>query len=116
MELAEIVRIQIEADKRRGFLVEFTSDAAREDQLNRDVVGLIGEVGEFANLLKKVSLARRTEGYDGPSLAEASQDLREELVDATIYIMRPFSILDGNLEQEILAKMKVNDDRYRQFE
>ena len=112
MDLSEIVQRQIEADEKRGFSVKFSSDSMREEQLTRDTVGLIGEVGEFANLLKKVGLALNTTGYVGPSLSEASHDLREELADATIYIMRLSTILDGNLEQDILEKMKKNDDRY----
>lgn len=116
MELSEIVRRQIEADVRRGFPVQFASDSAKEEQLTRDTVGLMGEVGEFANLLKKVSLGLKTDGYDGPSLSESSHDLREELADATIYIMRLSAILGGNLECDILAKMKKNDARYSSLE
>ena len=116
MELSEIVRRQTEADERRGFPVKFTTDRAREEQLTRDVVGLMGEVGEFANLLKKVSLTLNTKGYVGPSLSEASQDLREELADAAIYIIRLSAILNGNLEHDILDKMKKNDERYSDLE
>ena len=116
MDLSTIVQKQIEADERRGFTVKFSSNTAAEEQLTRDTVGLMGEVGEFANLLKKVSLSLRTEGYVGPSLNEASQELREELADAAIYIIRLSAILGGNLEDDILAKMEVNDARYRDLE
>lgn len=116
MEVSELVRRQIERDKKRGFPVEFASELEREAQMNRDTVGLIGEVGEFANLLKKVSLALINEGYEGPSLSEAAGDLREELADATIYIMRLSAILGGDLEQDILEKMKKNDSRYKHLE
>lgn len=116
MELSALISEQIKRDRRRGFAVDFETDAAREDQLMRDLVGLFGEVGEFSNLLKKVVLARTTSGYSGPTLEEAAVELREELADATIYIFRLATILGGNLEQDILAKIKRNDERYRDLE
>jgi len=116
MELSSLISEQIERDRRRGFAVDFETDAAREEQLMRDLVGLFGEVGEFSNLLKKVLLARTTPGYKGPSLGHATADLRDELADATIYIFRLATILGGNLEQDILAKIKRNDERYRNLE
>lgn len=116
MDLSAIVKRQIEADERRGFPVRFSSDSERHDQLVRDLVGLLGEVGEFANALKKVGLAQNTENYVGPTLSEASIHLREELADATIYIIRLSTILGGSFEDDLLAKMDVNDERYRALE
>lgn len=116
MDFSQIIQRQIEADKRRGFAVSFASDAERLDQLIRDAVGLMGEVGEFANMLKKVDLARTVKAYVGPSLSEASANLREELADAVIYIMRLTTILGGDLQQDVLTKMDQNDKRYRDLE
>ena len=116
MDLSEMVRKQIEADERRGFTVEFETENERIDQLMREIVGLVGEVGEFSNALKKVSLSLTTSDYRGPSLSEASPHLREELADAAIYIFRLSTILHGDLERDILAKMRVNDERYRHLE
>lgn len=116
MEFSQIIQRQIDADKRRGFLVEFASDTELHDQLVRDAIGLVGEVGEFANMLKKVDLARRVKAYVGPSLSDASANLREELADAVIYIMRLTTILGGDLQQDVLAKMDQNDKRYRDLE
>lgn len=112
MQLSALINEQIERDRRRGFGVDFENDEAREDQLMRDLVGLFGEVGEFSNLLKKVSLARTVEGYAGPSLAEATPALREELADAAIYLFRLVTILGGDLEHDIRAKIALNDQRY----
>lgn len=116
MELSSLISEQIERDRRRGFTLDFDSDTAREEQLMRDLVGLFGEVGEFSNLLKKVTLARTISGYSGPTLAAAAPQLREELADAAIYIFRIATILGGNFEQEVLAKIKHNDERYRDLE
>lgn len=116
MELSALIEQQIERDRRRGFPVDFASDGGRLDQLMRDLVGLLGEVGEFANLLKKVGLAHSTPGYVAPSLSEVNQELREELADVAIYLFRLVTILGGDLEQDILRKVGINDERYRDFE
>ena len=112
MELASLIQQQIERDRRRGFRVDFEEDGDRIDQLMRDLVGLFGEIGEFANLLKKIGLGETTAGYVGPSLADAGAELREELADAAIYLFRLATILGGNLEQDILRKIHINDERY----
>jgi NTP pyrophosphatase (non-canonical NTP hydrolase) len=116
MDLSRIAQIQIEADVKRGFSKELQTDAERIAQLSRDTVGLIGEVGEFANLLKKADLTSRIEGYDGVSIKAASAELREELADAMIYIIRLASVLGGDLEDDLLKKMMKNDERYRHLE
>lgn len=116
MDLSAIVKRQIDADERRGFKIHFDSEGERHDQLTRDLVGLVGEVGEFANELKKVSLTLSTPGYAGPTLADATPHLREELADAAIYLFRLSTILGGDIETDILAKMSINDTRYRELE
>lgn len=116
MEFSALVGRQIAADERRGFPVRFPTEVERHDQLVRDLVGLMGEVGEFANALKKVSLALNTNGYSGPTLAETAPHLREELADVAIYLFRLSTILGGDLEQDILLKMNENDERYRGLE
>lgn len=116
MELNALVSRQIAADRRRGFPVDFTSTADRLVQLERDLIGLTGEVGEFANALKKVRLALENERYEAATLDEAGAHLREELVDALIYIMRLSFILGGDLEQDLGDKMGKNDLRYGSIE
>lgn len=116
MQLVDLVKKQIEADERRGFPVRFSADSARIDQLMRDMVGLVGEVGEFADLLKKVGLAVSNPGYVGPTLSHAGPQLRSELADICIYVFRLCTILDGDLEQDILKKMAVNQERYSHLE
>lgn len=116
MQLSEIIKKQIDADTRRGFPTSFHNERDLQDQLMRDLVGLVGEVGEFADLLKKVGLVLSTPGYRGPSLAEAAPQLRSELADVAIYLFRLSAILDSDLESDILRKMKVNDERYQYLE
>lgn len=116
MELSALIEQQIDRDRRRGFKIDFEDNAAREQQVMHDLVGLLGEIGEFANALKKVTLARTTPGYEGQTLAQATAHLREELADAAIYIFRLSRLLGGDLEADILEKISRNDERYRQLE
>ncbi|TGT46298.1 MazG nucleotide pyrophosphohydrolase domain-containing protein [Mesorhizobium sp. M8A.F.Ca.ET.165.01.1.1] len=116
MELAALVESQIAADRRRGFPVDFDSEAGRLAQLEKDLIGLMGEVGEFANVLKKVRLAVAHKDYRGPSLGEVAPDLREELADVLIYLIRLSVILGGNLENDLIRKMRINDGRYGPLE
>lgn len=116
MDLGDLIKQQIERDRHRGFAIDFEDDRSRVDQMMRDLVGLMGEVGEFANLLKKVGLAQNVQGYSGPSLNHAALELREELADATIYLFRLVTILNGDLEQDVLRKIGINDERYRKLE
>ncbi len=116
MDLSELVQSQISADRRRGFAVDFAGDPDRIVQIERDLIGLLGEVGEFANVVKKIRLAATHSGYRGPSLEQAALGLREELADALIYLMRLSFIIGGDLEGDLLAKMKANDIRYGHLE
>lgn len=112
MELSKLIERQLLSDRRRGFLVDFATDADRLRQIEEDLIGLFGEVGEFANLIKKVRLSQDHADYSGPQLGEVSHPLRIELADAAIYIFRLSAILGGNLEEDILEKMNLNDVRY----
>lgn len=116
MELSKLIQEQVNRDRKRGFRVDFELDAEREDQLMRDLIDLVGEVGEFSNLLKKVMLTRTVAGYEGPNLTSAGPELREELADAAIYIFRLATVLGTNLEEDIIAKISKNDGRYQRLE
>ena len=112
MQLSEIVDKQVAADRKRGLPVELETERKRYEQLTKDLVGLIGEIGEFANIVKKVGLKIEHPTYSGPSLHEASPQLREELADTLIYVLRLSAILGTDLENDVLRKMALNDARY----
>lgn len=116
MDLSSLIEIQISADRRRGFNVDFDTEIECLSQLEKDVVGIVGEIGEFANLLKKIRLAATRPEYNGPSLREVNLELREELADAFIYLIRLSVILGGNLEADLVQKMQLNETRYRTLE
>jgi NTP pyrophosphatase (non-canonical NTP hydrolase) len=116
MDLSALIAQQIEADRKRGFTLDFDDLPSRMEQLERDLIGLVGEIGEFANLLKKVRLSVSHPGYSGPGFEKASPHLKEELADALIYLMRLSVLLGGDLEGELVRKMRVNEIRYGSLE
>jgi NTP pyrophosphatase (non-canonical NTP hydrolase) len=42
--------------------------------------------------------------------------MREELADALIYLMRLSAVLGGDLEADLIHKMRVNERRYGPLE
>jgi deoxycytidine triphosphate deaminase len=110
--LASLCRRQIDADRLHGFPVDLPDDAARCGQISRDLVGLVGEVGEFANLIKKVELTMMRPGYAGSDLAVAEPKLRMELADVQIYLMRLAHLVRADLTEAVLEKMRLNNERY----
>ncbi|UWF60998.1 hypothetical protein [Brucella sp. 2716] len=113
MNLRDIIERQAKADQIRGFPLTFNNPRDQFAQINADLVGLMGEIGEFANLVKKVGLSTINTNYVGPTLNDSVDELREELADATIYIIRLSLLLGGDLEEDILKKMDFNDKRYK---
>src|SRR4051812_29830790 len=100
MDISTFVQMQIRADEERGFPVKFDDDRSRVTQLMKDLVGLFGEIGEFSNLLKKIEIKLEYPAYDGPSLTESREQLREEVVDSLIYLIRLSAILETDLAAE----------------
>ncbi len=116
MEISELVHKQISIDRTHGFEVEFNSEEELVTQIERDLIGLTGEVGEFANIVKKIRLNIEHNEYEGPTLTEAQDDLREELADVLIYLMRISAELQCDLEAEVLKKMNKNVLRYNRLD
>lgn len=115
MDLNEISKQQIKMDELHGFPVKFPTVREKFQQLTKDLVGLFGEIGEFANIVKKINIKlERPEEYKF-ELSDADTLLREELVDSLIYIIRIGAILDIDLQKELLKKMQSNAVRYEQL-
>ncbi len=112
MDLRTIIEKQIEMDARHGFPVSFDSEKETYAQLSKDLVGLLGEIGEFANIVKKLNIKLdRPRDYELDT-ASAKRQLGEELADTLIYIMRLAVILNVDLEEQLLKKMQRNELRY----
>ena len=107
MELTKLIQLQADFDRGHGvakpFFVPISSDNLHE--LEHLVVCLIGEVGEFANELKKV--VRGDASYE-----ERQAALAEELADTFIYLIKIAAQTGIDLESEYLKKLEKNHRRF----
>ena len=87
----------------KGFYVDINESNIHE--LEHLIVCLLGELGEFANILKKV-----TRGDF--SLEDVKSDLDEELVDAFIYLIKISNQFNVDLEEGYLNKLEKNKKRF----
>jgi NTP pyrophosphatase (non-canonical NTP hydrolase) len=112
VQIAELVDMQVRLDEANGFPVKIADRRERYLQLTKDLVGLVGEVGEFANIVKKMNIKLdRPNEYD-LDFQSAEAGLREELADCAIYILRISAMLEVELEETVVAKIQANAARY----
>lgn len=109
LTLNEIKEIQKKFDTSHGvggksFYVPVGAEDAA--YLEHMAVCLVGEVGEFCNVLKKVVRGDLT-------LVDAKPDLAEELTDSFIYLIKIANQFDVDLEAEFLAKIEKNKVRFK---
>lgn len=109
MELADLARLQRSFDERRSTTFEWSGSITRDNArpLLHNVLSLSGEAGEIANLVKK---------YDRGdfSFEELMDDLPAELADVAIYLIKIAYQSNIDLEQAILDKMAINEERFPQ--
>lgn len=107
MDLEKLIQLQTDFDRGHGvvkpFYVPITSDNLQD--LEHLIVCLIGEIGEFANELKKV--VRGDASYE-----EHQAALAEELADTFIYLIKIAAQTGIDLEAEYLKKLEKNHQRF----
>ncbi len=115
METKELLQIQRMFDQEHGWLIDKAEPENRLRAMEKDLIGLLGEIGEAANCLKKVRL-RVDAGMDAQAaFANETPHLREELIDSFIYLLRLLDLVEADIEKEYLAKLAVNRERYSEF-
>jgi len=108
--LYELCTIQREFDEKhsisgKGFYTEI--DDKNLHELEHLIVCLIGELGEFSNILKKVVRG----DY---ALSEVKSELDEELADTFIYLLKISNQFGVNLEDEFIKKVRKNTNRFEE--
>lgn len=71
-------------------------------------VALAGEVGEFANVTKKIARGDF-------KLEEAKRELGDELADVFIYVIKLADQLGIDLEAAYRKKLAYNEERFDKF-
>ncbi|WP_201618010.1 MazG nucleotide pyrophosphohydrolase domain-containing protein [Psychrobacter urativorans] len=87
----------------KGFYVDI--DESNIHELEHLIVCLVGEIGEFSNILKKVARG-------DSRLKEVKNLLDEELVDTFIYLVKISNQFNVNLEEGYLNKLEKNKKRF----
>jgi len=107
MNLSELIARQNDFDKahesRKPFYVPI--DDNNLEELEHLVVCLVGELGEFANILKKVVRGDLT-------FEAARAGLSDELADVFIYLVKIASQTNIDLEASFLRKLDDNKVRF----
>lgn len=81
---------------------KITNDKDRLDALQIEIINLLGELGEFANQLKK----------DRRNNTLSKELLAEEATDMFIFLLKIAKTLDIDLEKTYYAKMRDNEKRF----
>jgi len=106
MDLKDLMKIQNEFDRRHGWGCPIDENNIQE--LERLVVCLTGELGEFANLVKKI--------FRGDLLYDKTKGkLEEEVIDIFIYLMIVCNEMEIDLENSYLRKLEKNEERFAKF-
>ncbi|WP_051299048.1 hypothetical protein [Marinobacterium litorale] len=116
MNINDIVNLQHEFDKSHGWSLESSSNIELVDWVSRDIVGIVGELGEFSNIIKKAALLRDDENEVDDFILKNMAHLHEEIIDIFIYVMRIATHTGLNIEEEYLKKLSANKKRFYKFE
>src|SRR5215467_4785023 len=108
MEFKQILKMQSDFDAThssgRSWNAPITKDNV--ELLEHLLVCLLGEIGECANITKKI--VRGDYRYD-----EARPLLASELADSFIYLMKICNQADIDLESEFLQRLDYNRERFQ---
>jgi len=73
------------------------------------VMALTGEVGELSEIFQWMSEADSMKAGQNPATA---QDIKDELADVLLYLIRLASVLKVDLNEAVAHKIKANEQKY----
>lgn len=111
MHLKEIMKMQAAFDQAHAVSKDFYTpiDESNLEELEHLVVCVLGELGEFANVLKKMTRGDLAYKSGRPLL-------EEELVDIFIYVIKIAEQFEVDLEQGFQQKVRKNSQRFQAWE
>jgi dCTP diphosphatase len=72
-------------------------------------MALTGEVGELSEIFQWMSEADSMKAGQNPATA---QDVKDELADVLLYLVRLASVLNVDLNEAVIQKIKANEQKY----
>lgn len=115
MNIEQIIERQNRFDASHGWRSEFNDNEELIRAVEKDIVGLMGELGEFSNIIKKASLISKDEVALAEFLLSNSDKISEELIDTFIYLIRLFAHFHVDVESAYFKKMNFNKKRFVEF-
>ena len=111
MTMQELIELQKNFDGKHKGNFKWNSKITESniEMLEFLLLSLTGEVGEVANIVKKIVRGDF-------KLDEKRQDIQEELTDVFIYLLKLSYQLDIDLEKAYVEKMKKNGERFLKYE
>ncbi|WP_102264781.1 MazG nucleotide pyrophosphohydrolase domain-containing protein [Mesobacillus jeotgali] len=110
LTLQEIINRQKDFDKKHEGNNPFYEPITNMniEVLEHLIVCIVGEIGEFSNIVKKVKRG----DFD---LDMRRADLEEELTDVFIYLIKIAGQLNIDLEQQYLKKLRKNEIKFERY-
>ena len=115
MDLRALAAAQAEFDRQHGWSTDSPEPEALIAGLQKDIVGLVAEVGEFANIVQKIERNRVISPDPRSEISSHHSALAEELADGFVYLLRLANRLGVDLEAEYMGKLAKNEERFAKF-
>lgn len=111
MTIHDLIELQKEFDGKHKANFEWNVKVTDSniEMLEFLLVSLTGEVGEVANIVKKIARGDF-------KLEEKKTDIEEELADVFIYLLKLSYQLNIDLESAYVKKMEKNRERFLKYE
>jgi NTP pyrophosphatase (non-canonical NTP hydrolase) len=118
MELNELLEIQKKFDSEHGWTLNNPNALELIEAINKDLIGLFGEIGEFSNIVKKINLKIYKVEINEIDhiISNYKEALSEELIDSLIYLLRIVTHLNLDVTKAYLCKLEENRERYKAYE
>lgn len=114
LTLDELTVLQSQFDAAHSWALGHLPKELLVGKLKNEIIGLCGECGELANIVKKV-ITYSQEEEQAENLASRRREISQECADILIYLLRITTLLDINLEESYIEKLKFNEERFRGF-
>lgn len=111
LTIHEIKKLQEEFDSKHKGRTPFNEkiNSKNIEVLEHLIVCMVGEIGEFSNIIKKVSRGDF-------SLEENKEHLSEELADVFIYLIKISNQSEIDIEKAFIEKLEKNKKRFKRYE
>jgi len=111
MEIHELISIQRDFDSKHISNFNWSENITERNtqMLGYLLLSLSGEVGEAANLTKKIIRGDF-------SLSDKKEELEKEIADIFIYVIKLIYQLDFDIEKVYFEKLNENRERFTRYE